>query len=90
MQSSVTETNDERERERERERETSEAGTRYRFADTPRPFRISMWRVHSSLYGGTEKEREREREREREGGRERAEIHLARRLDAKTSVLSLH
>lgn len=54
---------------------------------TPRgtPLRISMragafsQRILSSLLGKKVEERE-----------ERGEIHLARRLDAKTSVLSLH
>jgi len=90
MQSSVTETNDERERERERERDF---GSWDQVSVCRHPAALQNIDVAGAfvfIRWNRERERAREREREREGGRERAEIHLARRLDAKTSVLSLH
>lgn len=86
MQSSVTDTNESGEMSGGLGRNLWK--TRYRVS-TPRgtPLRISMragafsQRILSSLLEKKVGERERER---------RGEIHLARRLDAKTSVLSLH
>lgn len=83
MQSSITETNE----SDEIPRKTSEAGNQVSVRRHPvgTPLRISMRAAaffNAFVFTGEEMKKEREGTR--------GEIHLARRLDAKTSVLSLH